>query len=72
MATRKMGNTFEFKWSTKNAFIGAEFMDWLNERDVDFDITLANPSAKKKEFEFYIHANRMNVTEVMRYMEEVL
>lgn len=67
-----MKNKFEFKLSTKSAKKGADFMDWLNANDVEYDITLADFTAKKKEFVFLVHANRMNVTKVMRYLEEEL
>lgn len=71
MAT-KLGNRFDFRWSTKDAYKGEQFMDWLNENRVEFEITLKDFTAKRKEFVFEVHANRMNVTEVMRYFEEVL
>lgn len=69
-----MTNRFEFKWSTKNAVLGDAFMGWLKAMNVDFDVELADFTAKKENYEyvFKIHANRMNVCEVMRYLDEEL
>ena len=66
-----MNNRFEFKWSSTNVYDAEMFMDFLNDEQIDFDITLANFQSKVKKFVFLVHANRLNVTKVTRYFESI-
>jgi hypothetical protein len=62
-----MKNKFEFVLKTKSATKGCELMDWLNENEIQFEVTLGEP----KQYVFNILANRLNVATVERYLNEV-
>ena len=65
-----MTQKFEFKKTFKSPYKAEALMDFLNTEKIDYDITLADFTAKIKEYVFLIHANRLNVTKVMRYFGE--